>query len=340
MTPSDFIAAANAAIEANVLDEMRRSPPEPRAYVYASQLHRCGRRMALDMMASGRKAIDAAGAARMLRGQSRETYIYRMLEDAGKRSEPRFSVALGQLPVTVSDPAGNKVIGGKLDGVICFQSVAVPFEVKSPTMPGRINRVEDCFSSPWNWHWPLQLLSYLYGTGEPWGLLVIDTGAIPHLLPVVFDEWAELYDAALQRVEQATAMVREGKGELPAHIRDLRTCQACPYFERLCVPPIEYGDGAGVIVDKEMLEQLEIRHRTEQAHRDFERADREVKDRLKVNAVEGQAVAGHYLISASFGKSTRVELPDELKRQYTKTDPRGRYTVKISRVGEGEDDEE
>lgn len=330
-TATQLAHRIGVAVEAEVMRRRGSRPREARQYVYASGIKPCARRMALDMLATEER-IDPEGAARMMRGTERETDVIRLLEDAGKWSDPRFRVVQGELPVKIKGRDGSPLLSGRLDGRLLVEGLdgKPPFEVKSGRVAERCFRYEDFQRSPWGWSYPRQLLVYLLSTGEEFGYLVLDTGGLPRLIPVVLEDHLEDAEEALRLAEEAVAAV---KGEtLPAFHRDRLVCKSCPFFMGACSPPIDFGEGFGIITDPRVIEALEARARNKEASKEYDVADAELKALLKGSGFEGDAVAGRFMLKQSWRKKTTTTIPKELKAQYETVDPKGTYWLEIKEV--------
>jgi hypothetical protein len=312
-TASDLASAIGRAVEKEVLRRRGARPREPRNYVYASGIKPCARRMALDMQATEER-VDAEGAARMMRGTERETDVIRLLEDAGKWADPRFRVVQGELPVKIKGRDGSPLLSGRLDGRLMVEGMAgkPPFEVKSGRVAERCFRYEDFARSPWGWSYPRQLLVYLLSTGEEFGYLVLDTGGLPRLVPVVLEDHLDDAEEALRLSEEAVAAVKAG--ELPPFVRDIKICKSCPFYMGACSPPVDYGEGFGIITDERVIEALEVRARTSDAAGQYDKADKEVKAILKGSGHEGSAIAGRFLIEQTWQRSNTLEIPAPLEK--------------------------
>jgi hypothetical protein len=84
-----------------------------------------------------------------------------------------------------------------------------------------------------------------------------------------------------------------------------------------------------VLTDPELEKALERREALRAAGREYLDLDADIKRRLR--GVES-GVIGHFQIVGKWSKSSRVELPPDLKRQYTVTDPHGRFTLEVTRL--------
>lgn len=314
-TANDLARTIGQAVENEVMRRRQREHRffEPRSCAYASGIKPCARQMALSMQME-EPAVNAESAARMARGRESETFIYRLLEDAGQYSNPRFEVVQGQLPIKIKGREGELLISGRLDFRLKFDGMKnmPPVEHKGGMAAQRCFRYEDFARSPWTWSYPRQLLCYLYETNEPFGFMSIDTGGLPRLIPVVLEDHLDDAEEALRLSEEAVAAVKAG--ELPEFHRDRAVCKSCPFFMGACAPPIDYGEGFGIITDERVIENLEIRARTSAAADQYDAADKEVKALLKGAGHEGSAIAGRFMIEQTWQRSNTLEIPAPLEK--------------------------
>ena len=206
---------------------------------------------------------------------------------------------------------------------------AIPLEVKawSPTLVDRIQRFEDLFENPWTRGGAHQILSYLWGAGEPLGFLLLDRSGLPLALPVELEAHLDRMEDFLTRAELALDHV--AAGTLPDYlVGDAAECRRCPFFATPCNPPLVYGE-LQVLTDPELEALLEQREALKGPGQEYDRLDKQVKARLR--GVEA-AVAGHFTINGQWGKQSKLELPEALRKQHTVVDPRGRFTLEITRV--------
>ena len=124
--------------------------------------------------------------AKFRRGDDRERDLLADLQRIGRDAEPSFAVMAQQERFTLKDHQSRTAIVGKVDARIEIAGVRAPLEVKawSPFIVDRLETFADVFDNPWTTAGGYQLLSYLYGAGEPFGFLLLDRSGIPRLLPV------------------------------------------------------------------------------------------------------------------------------------------------------------
>ena len=327
-TAAAFAASIQEGWTRYVERSRRASSPHP--YVYASAWRPCVRRMVYELTVPDRQEPFSADVlARFRRGEDRERDLLMDLARVGREAEPEFKVIGQQQRFELKDRKGRVVIAGKVDARLHQGETAAPLEVKawSPTLVERIDRFEDLFENPWTRSGGYQLLSYLWGAGEPFGFLLLDRSGLPLPLPVELDAHLDRMEDFLTRAE--LALDHQRAGTLPDFLQgDAAECRRCPFFGSVCNPPLAYG-ALQVLTDPELEALLEQREKVREAGQEYDRLDKQVKGRLR--GVEN-AVAGHFTINGKWGKQSRVELPEALKKQHTVVDPHGRFTLEITRV--------
>jgi hypothetical protein len=329
LTPSDLSTRIGASW-ARYLERSRR-PATPHGYVYASAYRVCERRMVLEMTRpDAQPPFPADVLAKFRRGEDRERDLLSDLARIGRDADPEFDLIGQQERFELKDHKGRIAIVGKVDARLAFdRNNTAPLEVKSwsPQMVDRIETFADLFENPWTKPGAFQLLTYLYGAGVPYGFLLLDRSGLPRLLPVELEPNLDRMEDFLSRAERAIDHQREGT--LPDfYTEDVQECRRCPFYGSVCNPPIG-SMGAQVLTDPELEAALVRREELKSAGDEYNALDREIKDRLR--GVES-GIAGGFRIEGKWGKQSRIELPADLKKQYTVTDPKGRFTLTITRI--------
>lgn len=329
MLSPDAIAERVGSSWAAYLSRQAR-PQTPHRYVYASSWRTCERRMVYDCVHPEQlPPWPVEVLAKFRRGDDRERDLLADLTRIGRDADPPFSIIGQQERFELKDRRSRVAIVGKVDARIEIEHLRAPLEVKAwhPNMTDRIERFEDVFENPWTRSGGYQLLSYLYGAAEPFGFMLLDRSGLPRLLPVELDRNLDRMEAFLVRAERVLDHVQAGT--LPEYLLDdSAECRRCPWFGQTCNPPFG-AHVAQVLTDPELEVALERREHLKDAAREFEALDRDLKTRLR--GVES-GIAGAFQIQGAWSKSSRVDLPPDLKKQYTVTDPKGRFTLDITRL--------
>jgi hypothetical protein len=327
-TPSEIADLVGQAWGAYLARHARTTAPHP--YVYASSWRICERRMVYDCLQPDQlPAWEPEVLAKFRRGDDRERDLLMDLVRIGRDTDPQFEVVGQQERFTLRDHKSRVAIVGKVDARIQIAGYKAPLEVKAwaPQLVDRIERFEDLFDNPWTRSGGYQLLSYLYGAGEPFGFLLLDRSGLPRLVPVELD-------ANLDRMEEFLALAERvldhlALGTLPDYLEgEPAECRRCPWFGHTCNPPLT-ATVATILTDPELEAALERRHALKAGADEYAALDKDIKGRLR--GVE-LGIAGHFEIRGAWGKQARLDLPEDLKRQYTTTDPKGRFTLHITRL--------
>jgi hypothetical protein len=328
LTPTAIAESVASAWAAYLAREAR--PTAPHASVYASAWRPCERRMALELTQPDRLPPHPAEVvAKFRRGDDRERDLLIDATRVGRAADPPFSVINQQERFELRDHKGRVAIVGKVDARLEIDGYRAPVEVKawSPFLVDRIETFQDLFENPWTRSGGHQLLAYLYGAGVPFGFLLLDRSGLPRLLPVELEPNLDRMEDFLTRAERVLDHVQAGT--LPDFLADdPDECRRCPWFGHTCNPPLS-SPAARVFTDPELEAMLERREAIKALGYEFLDLDKQIKTQLR--GVES-GIAGHFQLRGHWGKQSRLELPEPLKKQYTVTDPKGRFTLEITRL--------
>lgn len=306
----------------------RGSAPIPHDHVYASAYRVCERRMVLELRGEPQPPFTAEVLAKFKRGSDRERELLIDLTRAGRLAQPEFQIIGQQERFQLRDHKGRVAITGKVDARLLSNGTSAPLEVKawSPFLVDQIETFADLFDSPWTRSGAYQLLAYLYGAGQPYGFLLLDRSGLPRLIPVELERHLDQMEDFLARAERV--LDHYAAGTLPDFLDDPTECQRCPFYGSTCNPPLS-AVGATILTDPDLEVLLEKREKLKSAAHDFDAYDKEVKQRLR-GVLRG--IVGSFHVRGKWGNQSRVELPADLKAKYTRTDPKGRFTLDIVKL--------
>ena len=326
-TASDIAHQIEGAWAAHLARDRRASAPHP--YVYASAWRPCTRRMVYDMRALTKPEFSPDTLAKFRRGADRERDLLADLGAVGRNTDPPFQVIGQQEAFRLKDRKGRVAISGKVDGRLQVDGIKAPVEVKtwSAHLTDRIETFDDLFDSPWTRPGAYQLLAYLFGAGEPCGFLLLDRSGLPTVLPVELEPHLDRVEDFLARAEQAIDHVEADT--LPEFlVGDAAECTRCDWHGHTCTPPLTAPSPA-VLLDPALEQALERREILQAGAQEYMAIDEDIKARLRGTE---HAVIGAFAIKGRWGKHSRLVVPADLKRQWTVTDPKGRFTLEITRV--------
>lgn len=335
-TETTELAAIEKAIADHVEREARKGPREPHPYVYASSRRKCRRRMVLECTKPGElPEFDADTLARFARGKRRELDITTDLQRAGQLSIPRFEFVGQQERVRVLDRKGRLIISGMIDGYIKWESGAVwPVEIKSLSAfsTDKVSTFEDLYQGRYTWANAHQLLCYQYSKNAPYGLFVMDRSGLPKLLKVDLEANLEAMEGFIQ---DATIVVDHVEaGTLPDFIDDPDECKRCPMFAVLCNPPMSY-DGSAIVTDEEIIARVERESELKESAAEYKNLHEENSEYFKMRSEKGKPkifIVGKHMVGVKFLKHTTVDIPKDVKAQYSTADPAGQCRVTLTKV--------
>ena len=126
-------------------------------------------------------------------------------------------------------------------------------------------------------------------------------------------------EGLLKKAELVNAAVKENKP--PDYLQNNQVeCKACPFFGKICNPPIDFGATA-FIDDEELARQLAIREELIGAKAEYDRIDKIAKERLREIP---SAICGDFAITGKPGIT-------KYKAQEAREVPT--WKIKIERLG-------
>lgn len=304
-------------------------------YVYASRRHPCVRKMALDLLhPEDEPAFTPERLEAMRKGVETEAAFLQRLREAGKLSSPPFRVVEEQVRFRMKDRDGTLLISGKCDARLAFQGVEhrPVVEVKAGRTFQNCTTIEDLDRGKWTRNAVDQLLSYLLATEEPWGFFgITGNGSLPTLIPVELEPNLARAEQFLKDARTAID-ARLGKTELPPYTEEKSLCKMCPHLNKTCSPDMDYGPGVQIMAEPVIWDACDQMVRNEQAYLSYNRAKKALQENAR--GVELALVTGgdgpDFEIRGKWSSQTTYDVPDDVKTQYKKVDPKGRFTLKVT----------
>lgn len=321
------------------IEAEERSTPSNRPYCYASGYEECERKLVLQMT-HGDKVLPfpTETKAKFRRGKDRERNTIADLSMVGRYSSPQFEVIGQQKRFELKDHKGRIAIAGKVDLMLDFgrRQPQIPCELKDfhTNVTDRIFTFADVLQGKWTRKAARQLLCYLYGFGEPMGMLVFTRPGLPRLVPVWLEEHYDLVEGFLQKAERA--LDHKEAGTLPDYINDPAECKMCSFFGSICNPPIGSGEGAKIFTDPEDEQQLIRMIELEPAADEYLSLEKWAKDKFR--GVE-QGIAGSVFINGKWQRDTKYPLDAEAKKRidaikapFKKVEDKGKFFLTVTKL--------
>jgi CRISPR/Cas system-associated exonuclease Cas4 (RecB family) len=217
-------------------------------------------------------------------------------------------------------------ISGKIDGVL--RDYIVEVKTVSDNAWRALNTSEDFLKSKFHVNWFAQLQIYLLLCEKEKGLFILKRKAAKQIKVIEVSLDYEYAESLLKKAEAVNKAIKENTP--PDYLKNNPLeCKACPFFAKVCNPPMEYGDTIVDIQDQELEDKLVRRAELEEAKKEYEVLDKEIKERFRDFK---DAFCGNFHIQVQERKITRYEVPKEVKEQY-KTEGISKV-VKIERIKE------
>lgn len=264
--------------------------------------------------------------------QARHSPELQSIFDHGRAHQPLIYHRLEQLGfelVRESDrpkqwrPRGpyGPVISGRPDGRIiafCGTPYRPPRVLEAKSLSGyqwdRIETVDDLrhASSHWTRSYYAQGQLYCFLEDTPHGVFVLISKQTGMLKLIPFELDYAYVEELLQRTESLLPMIQQGVDPDPIPF-DANVCGGCGFL-KICYPPRSFGEGASVIEDPELVEQLERREQLRATAKEYEALDDAVKARLKRDGVKFSLI-GPFLVEGKIisKKAYTISAHDEIR---------------------------
>ena len=304
LTKKVLQSVASAMDKALDKTETRKIKVYPVSNNQASQLpHPCVRYLVYNRTRWQEKLLHSLDLQyRFDAGNYLEDVCIRYLEDAG------FRVIESQRPFFWK----KYRISGKQDGAVEYKDrTVVPFEIKSvsPNIFPALKTVEDLKSH--NYFrlrmYPDQQNLYSLMNDKTGGLLILITfGKKPRIIPNPVD-----WDAGELLLKKAEAIEKHiAEESLPDRISfSEMICGSCP-FMHIC-NPAEVFENSEIIFDEDFVSKLDLRGKLKENHSEYERLDKEVKEKAKFILGEDkeEILAGNWRITKGEKQRKKYTVP-------------------------------
>lgn len=297
----------------NYLLSERKSWAPACNYAYNSGFP-CARNLVYHRLNWQEKALPEIGKLLIFReGSLHEDAVVRLLMDAG------VEIVETQRPFELK----HIQLRGKIDGQIRGDDgKLVPCEIKSmnPFDFEKINTLEDMKNSTKVWirGYLTQMMMYLFGMEKEAGLFILKNKVNGELKFILCPIDYELAEREWRKLELVNGHV--AAGTYPDRIEDRSVCKWCE-FKHLCLPN-EVSNSLNITEDPELLELLERREAASAVASEYDKLDKQIKERYFKEKPEGDyLVGGKFQVKISIKPRKFANIPDEIKKQYEETKP-------------------
>lgn len=205
--------------------------------------------------------------------------------EEGKDQEPGVRRYLSELGfeiknagVTESYSAHN--ISASIDGILEWNGEKYIAEIKtvSDYAWDSVYAIQDMQDGYYRkWYGQMQVYLLVFGYEKGLFFLKKKTAKQIRVIQVPLDyEYAE---GLLKKAEAVNAAIKTASP--PPHIQNPVECRKCPFFAKVCNPPMEFGDGIVNIEDAELAAKLTEREVLAAARAKYEKVDKDIKTRFR-----------------------------------------------------------
>lgn len=269
----------------------------------------CARNLVYHRLNWQEKALPSTEKLLIFReGDLHEKAVIQLLADAG------IEIVETQRPFEIKQIQ----LRGKIDGQIRDEDGKLtPCEIKSmnPFDFEKINSIDDMKASTKVWirGYVSQMMVYLLGMEKEAGLFIIKNKVNGELkfIPCAIDyEFAENDWKKLELVNKHVS-----ENTLPERINDRTVCRWCD-FKHICLPD-EVSSGINISDDPELLDLLEKREAVSDIASEYEKLDKQVKEKYFKGKAEGDyLVGGKFQVKISTYDRAFYNVPKEIQEKY------------------------
>jgi len=206
-------------------------------------------------------------------------------------------------------------ITGHIDGKLEDGGSYYPFEIKSvsPFVFDSIGSVSDMLNSKYLHlrKYPAQMILYELMDNKERGVMLFKNKASGRLKEVWIDLDYDLGEGLIKKAEEINRHVAAGTLPDPIEWSD-STCQECGYLH-VCLPDRSGMTEVSIDDNEELVELLEKYDRLKPIAKEYDEVDEQLKKLLNGRS---RVIVGNFFVDGYYRKSTRYDVPKEIKAQY------------------------
>lgn len=204
-------------------------------------------------------------------GHDQEPTVRRYLSELG------FEIIRSQM--TESWPEYN--ISGSIDGILERDQIRYICEIKtvSDNAFEKLKTIEDFDEGYYKkWFGQIQLYMLLFNIDR--GLFILKKKSAKFIRVIEVSLDYSFAESLLKKAEIVNGSLKTN--EPPSYLANNPVeCKRCPFFSTVCTPPMDYGDRIVDIDDPELSKKLQRRYELDEARKEFEVLDKELKTRFR-----------------------------------------------------------
>lgn len=212
-----------------------------------------------------------------------DTQLVAVFEE-GKEQEPGVRRFLSELGFEIQRAQANESwdqfrITGQIDGVLPYNGEKYLAEIKtvSDFAWDKLHTIED-FDDGYYKKWKGQMQIYLLLFGFEKGVFILKRKQAKQVRVIEVVINYEYAETLLKKAEIVNKSVDTNTP--PDFIQNPVECRKCPFFGKVCNPPMNFGEMAQ-IEDPKLADKLARREELAASRKEYEALDKEIKERFK-----------------------------------------------------------
>lgn len=249
--------------------------------------------------------------------------------EEGKEQEPAVRRFLSEIGFEIKKAGmterwADLNISGSVDGTLEYNGKTYIVEIKTVSEYAwdKIKTSDDMREGYFR-KWFGQMQVYLFLFGQEQGLFILKRKQSKQVRVIEVELDYDYAEGLLKKADVVNAALKTATP--PEFLKSNPVeCKKCPFYGKVCQPPMDFGDAIVNIDDPDLALKLERRDQLKQFSSEYETLDKELKDRFKEIP---SAICGDYHVTGK--ESTRSTKAQEAK--ITKF-----WTTKIEKITPGE----
>jgi hypothetical protein len=255
--------------------------------------------------------------------------------EEGKEQEPAVRRYLSELGFEINksgftENMASHGISGQVDGTMQIDGTRYIVEIKTVSESAweSLNEPKD-FNDGYYRKWYAQMQVYLLLFNYEKGVFILKRKQAKQVKIIEMNLDYEYAEGLLKKAEIVNSAIKSNVP--PDFLGQPIECKKCPFFSKVCNPPLDFGETVMNLDDEELEEKLERRDELIPAQKEYAALDKEVKELKEHFPNLREAFCGDFQIVIKEQNTTGYEYPEDIKQKYaiTKTIKK----VDIKRIG-------
>jgi len=216
----------------------------------------------------------------------------------------------------------EKELSGRIDAIVVGEDgKRYPLEIKSCSpnafrVVQKANNVMDLVRARYHRirKYPAQIILYMlmgnYEEGILWFKEKVSGKRKQLNISLNDPEVLEYGESILKKLEAVNEMIKKGE-EPPA--QQIDDCVDCPFERTACFPGLDFGEGADILDDNELLEKLDRLEELRDSKEEYDSIWSELKEKFQGKSA---IIGAKWMVESKKQVRTEYQVPQDVKKQY------------------------